>query len=136
MADKYDKQNTARLPLIESVIIIAIFAVVSVVIMQMYLSADRIQKKAVNISKATILAENLVEEIKAGSADIGTRYYDNEWHDLGNRESEAVFKMTCSIKESISETSGSFTVYKITVTDKTGEELISLDADYVETKKL
>ena len=64
MADKYDKQKTARLPLIESVIIIAIFAVVSVIIMQMYLSADRIQKKAVNISKATIMAENRAEKFR------------------------------------------------------------------------
>ena len=136
MADKYDKQSTARLPLVESVIIIAIFAVVSVVIMQMYLSADRIQKKAVNISKATILAENLAEELKTGAGDIETRYYDNNWKDLGNNGSEAAFKMTCSMQvENVNRSYGSFTVYKITVTDKAGEELISLDAAYIEKEK-
>lgn len=134
MADKYDKQSTARLPLVESVIIIAIFAVVSVVIMQMYLSADRIQKKAVNISKATILAENMAEELKAGSGDRETRYYDEKWRDIGangGNSSKAAFKMTCDTIEEISERYGSLTVFRITVTDKNGEELISLDADLV-----
>ncbi|MCR5325030.1 MAG: hypothetical protein K6E85_17370 [Lachnospiraceae bacterium] len=134
MADKYDKQSTARLPLVESVIIIAIFAVVSVVIMQMYLSADRIQKKAVNISKATILAENKAEELKNGSKDLETRYYDNEWQDIsqnGGNGEKAAFTMTCDTIESISETYGSLTIFKITVKDKAGEELISLDADFI-----
>ena len=133
MADKYDKQSTARLPLVESVIIIAIFAVVSVVIMQMYLSADRIQKKAVNISKATIIAENKAEELKAGSSDLDTRYYDDDWRDItanGGDSSKAAFKMTCDTVEDISEIYGLLRVFRITVTDKNGEELISLDADY------
>ena len=134
MADKYDKQSTSRLPLVESVITIAIFAVVSVVIMQMYLSADRIQKKAVNISKATILAENRVEELKTGSKDYETRYYDNNWQELGSA-ADAAFRISCDIVENDSRNYGSFTVFKVSVTDKAGEELISLDADYIETEK-
>lgn len=67
---KYDNHNTSHLPLIESVIIIAIFAVVSVFIMQLYVAADRLQGKSVNVSKATILAENTVEQIKAGELQL------------------------------------------------------------------
>ena len=135
MADKYDKQKTARLPLIESVIIIAIFAVVSVIIMQMYLSADRIQKKAVNISKATILAENRAEELKSGSKDYSTRFYDNDWKEIpGNEagsEKTAAFKMTSAVTEEADAIGAAMTVFRITVTDKSGEELISLDTDYL-----
>ena len=135
MADKYDKQKTARLPLIESVIIIAIFAVVSVIIMQMYLSADRIQKKAVNISKATILAENRAEELKSGSKDYSTRFYDNDWKEIpGNdagSEKTAAFKMTSAVTEEADAIGAAMTVFRITVTDKSGEELISLDTDYL-----
>lgn len=67
---KYDNHNTSHLPLIESVIIIAIFAIVSVFIMQLYVAADRLQGKSVNISKATILAENTVEKIKSGELGL------------------------------------------------------------------
>lgn len=69
---KYDNHNTSHLPLIESVIIIAIFAVVSVFIMQLYVAADRLQDKSVNISKAMILAENAVEEYKADAIRINS----------------------------------------------------------------
>ena len=134
MADKYDKQKTARLPLIESVIIIAIFAVVSVIIMQMYLSADRIQKKAVNISKATILAENRAEELKAGSTDYLTRYYDNNWEEIAPGEAEsgkkASFTMTSSVTEERCGEAVAMTIFRITVMDKSGEELIALDTDF------
>ncbi|MBP5331548.1 MAG: hypothetical protein J6Y89_06820 [Lachnospiraceae bacterium] len=134
MADKYDKQSTARLPLVESVIIIAIFAVVSVVIMQMYLSANRIQKKAVNISKATILAENKAEELKNGSVDLQTRYYDSDWKELAGSQDpakKAHFVMECTVTEEGKGAGGALVVYRITVTDKNGEELIALDADNV-----
>ena len=136
MADKYDKQSTARLPLVESVIIIAIFAVVSVVIMQMYLSANRIQKKAVNISKATILAENKAEEIKNGSKDFSDRYYDSDWKELGSSPESAKkagFKMECRVIENGDGPGGALDIYRITVSDKNGEELISLDASCVTT---
>ena len=124
MADKYDKQSTARLPLVESVIIIAIFAVVSVVIMQMYLSANRLQEKAVNISKATILAENKAEELKSGKWDINTRYYDSEWNETS---SESRFKLTCSVTEEGKGPYGAYSKVTIKVSDKDGEELISLN---------
>ena len=67
---KYDKNSTARLPLIESVIVIAVFMIVSAAILQLYVCADRLQKKSVNISKATIAAENLTEAVIAGTFDI------------------------------------------------------------------
>ncbi|MCR5331871.1 MAG: hypothetical protein K6E62_11910 [Lachnospiraceae bacterium] len=134
MADKYDKQSTARLPLVESVIIIAIFAVVSVVIMQMYLSANRIQKKAVNISKATILAENRAEGIRNGSESWTVMYYDSDWNELGSSseyEKKAQFKMDCRLTEEGKGPAGAFDIGKITITDKKGEELISLDVDHL-----
>lgn len=131
MSDKYDKQSTARLPLIESVIIIAIFAVVSVVIMQMYISADRLQKKAVNISKAVILAENTAEEIRSGKTGVITVNYDSEWNVT---DTKASFILKTAVDEDIDGPGGSMTVYSIVIVDSNGEELVHLKtgvADYV-----
>ena len=130
MANKYDKQSTARLPLMESVIIIAIFAVVSVVIMQMYISANRLQKKAVNISKATILAENTAEEIRRGASAIQqTKYFDPEWNETG---SDGRFILSSTVSEETSGPAGTFTKVTVTVKDRSGEELISIDTGYAD----
>ena len=124
MSDKYDKQSTARLPLVESVIIIAIFSIVSVVIMQMYISANKLQTRAVNISKAMILAENRAEEIKSGNLNTEPRYYDSEWNET---QDESRFKLSCIVTEEGKGPYGAYTKLKIVITDKNGEELISLN---------
>lgn len=56
--------NRARLPLIETVIIVAIFAVVSVVLLNMYVAADRLQGESIAKSRAVITLENVAEELK------------------------------------------------------------------------
>ena len=78
---KYDNSAAVRLPLVESVIIIAIFALVSVAIMKLYVSADKLQGRSVNISKATILAENRIEALKSGAEKaegLQKAYFDKE----------------------------------------------------------
>ena len=130
MADKYDKQSTARLPIMESVIIIAIFSIVSVVIMQMYISANRLQKKAVNISKATILAENTAEEIRRGEAQAGTtRYFDPEWKETS---SDGRFILSSTVSDETTGPAGKFTTVTVTVKDRSREELISIDTGYAD----
>lgn len=139
---KYDNHNTSHLPLIESVIIIAIFAVVSVFIMQLYVAADRLQGKSVNVSKATILAENTVEKIKSGEMVLpdflksdaavfksGIIIYDKDWNVLSIDESnspkdinesltkEAAFYMTYVIDGIRQDESGCYTTFTVTVSD-------------------
>lgn len=66
MASK-NGNGSARLPLIEAVIIIAVFAIVSVAVMRMYVAADSLKGESVAISHATILARNKVEAIQSGA---------------------------------------------------------------------
>lgn len=69
---KYDGESTARLPLVEVVIVVAIFIVISVMIMSLYVKADHLQREAVDRSEAAIRIRNFAEEIlaTAGSGDI------------------------------------------------------------------
>lgn len=76
------KNGSARLPLIEAVIIIAVFAIVSVAIMRMYVAADSLKGESVAISHATILARNAAEEVKNGGEYDYTRYYDKDWNEV------------------------------------------------------
>lgn len=80
---KYDNHNTSHLPLVESVIIVAIFAVISVFIMQMYVTADRLQGKSVTISKATMLAENYIEAVKGGAEELPSNEQEGDATDDG-----------------------------------------------------
>lgn len=144
---KYDNHNTSHLPLIESVIIIAIFAVVSVLIMQLYVAADRIQGKSVNVSKATILAENTVEQIKSGKMEPDAYIiYDKDWNVLSVFASDssadikksvtgdAAFFMTYVMESRQQDESGCYTNFTVTVSDIAvmtggkGEQLASINA--------
>ncbi len=85
------------MPMIELILVIGIFSVISVFIVQMYMGTNRLQQKATDISKATIQAETVTEHIKH-SASIGETarllnmvaydtssynyciYYDHDWN--------------------------------------------------------
>lgn len=54
-----------RRTMLELVFITGIFAIVSVFLVRFYLTADRLQGKAVAVNSATIKAESLAETIKA-----------------------------------------------------------------------
>jgi hypothetical protein len=56
--------RASEMPMLELVISIGIFSVISVFLLQLFLSADTLEKKAVDLSKATIQAETIAEGIK------------------------------------------------------------------------
>lgn len=55
------------MPMLELIIIIGIFAMSSIFILQMFLTANTIEQKAKDKSKGILVAENITETIKAGS---------------------------------------------------------------------
>lgn len=94
---KIKEFRSSGMPLLEVIIAIGMFSVISVFILQLFLSADTMEAKARDISKAVILAENAAEAVR-GSASfedaavrIGLRkereadawyaaYYDSDWN--------------------------------------------------------
>lgn len=59
-----EKTKSFRMPLLEIVIVVAVFAVVSVFIMKLYMSADRLQRESENVSRAVIEVQNTAELIR------------------------------------------------------------------------
>ncbi len=127
MASKYDNNSTARMPLIESVIIIAIFAIVSVTIMKLYMKADDLQQKSVMVSKATIMAENMTEAIKGGAYELvsDTRLeYDREGKPAAAGEGDLIMEVKITGGEE--GIAGSLTDFSVEVFSKKNEKLASI----------
>ncbi len=138
---KYDNNAATKLPLVESVIIIAIFALISVAIMRLYVAADKLQGRSVNISKATIMAENKVEKLAAGAETIGgykpgdkdyepvsNEYFDKEWKSCG--KDDAFFVMTTEITGVKNGAAGALTDVKVAVAVLDKEELTKIETSY------
>lgn len=83
----------------ELVLVTAIFAVVSVFILKIYLTADRLRGEAVALSTAAIQAENIAEAVKLGGVslaaeqfgmEMGEGYYilryDRHWEVVSEKE--------------------------------------------------
>lgn len=66
---KIGSSRFSGIPMLEMIISIGVFAVISVFILQLFLSGNTMQSKAKDISKGIILAENAAETIK-GSKDL------------------------------------------------------------------
>ena len=63
--EKRERQSQlAKMPLLELVITIGIFAVISVFLLELFLAANSLQQKARDTGKATIFSENIAENIK------------------------------------------------------------------------
>lgn len=121
MAD-VNRTNSAKLPLVEAVIIIALFAVISVALMSMYVSADRLRKKAVNTSEAMLCAENIAEKIKAEGRCKLPAGYDIDWNEV---TSDPEFVLTVFYAETKGET-GVYLQAEIVIATKDGEILSEL----------
>lgn len=65
-----------RRTILELVLVTAIFSLVSVFILKIYMTADRLQGQAVAISAATIRAESIAEYAGAKGVDAAARYFD------------------------------------------------------------
>lgn len=69
-----DRGNYRR-TILELVLVTAIFAVVSVFILKIYLTADRLQADAVAISTAAVQSESIAEAVKRfGVEDAAMRF--------------------------------------------------------------
>lgn len=65
---KIKESRTSSIPMLEIIFSIGIFTMISVFVLQLFLSADVLQKKAKDTSKAIICAENIVEVLKASDS--------------------------------------------------------------------
>lgn len=92
-----ERAHSFRMPMIELILVIGIFAVISIFLVQMFMGTYRLQNKANNVSRAMIQAETIAEQIK-NNASIGETakifnmvsydntstnyciYYDSEWN--------------------------------------------------------
>lgn len=61
---KVKERTHSEVPLLEIIFTIGIFAIISIVILQMFLGADTLRRKAEDISRGTIAAETVIESIK------------------------------------------------------------------------
>lgn len=96
-----EKTKSFRMPLIEIIIVVAVFAIVSVFIMRMYVSADKLQHESELMSRAVIELQNEAEIFKGLSAT------DNVTAVMGlTADNSATAAMSFSEGDSASETSG------------------------------
>lgn len=126
-----------RIPMIELVIIISVFAIISVFIMQLFLFANSLQKDAVSTRKALIMSESIGEMLKASSsfeqalieyglerkADEDNRkcyilYFDKNWMEV---EQEGLYAIEVKIETEKKETgfmeTADITAYKVKQND-------------------
>lgn len=66
--ERNGQSNSFRAPLLELVIVIGIFAVISVYLLQMFMTADKLRGKAVATSKGLVRAESVTEYIRGSKA--------------------------------------------------------------------
>jgi type II secretory pathway pseudopilin PulG len=115
MEQEKNRLHSFRMPMIELILVIGIFAVISVFLVQMFMGTNRLQSKATDISKALIQAETVAEQIK-NSASIGETakvfgmtsydnsafnyciYYDNDWKQTKDPSNNIVL-VTSSIEK-------------------------------------
>lgn len=97
MEQEKEQNNSIRMPMIELVIVIGIFVVISVFLVRMFMGTYRLQNNATDLSRAVIKAETIAEQIK-NTASIGEAaielqmesydntsqnyciYYDDDWN--------------------------------------------------------
>ena len=110
--------HSFRIPMIELVIVIGVFAVISIFLVRMFLGTNRLMNHATDISHAVISAESVAEQIK-NTASIGETanllhmvaydntslnyciYYDKDWNQTVE-PSEHIIIVTSSIEKKTS----------------------------------
>lgn len=93
--------KSISMPMLEMVITVGLFTIISVIILHMFLAANRIQTDALEISKAVIKAERIAEGIKGQdtieeaeillkmqkiNVNANIIYYNNEWKQVDNKD--------------------------------------------------
>lgn len=86
-------RNRAFLPLIEQILMIVVFAIVSAVCIGCFVKSREISIETELKDRAVVLAQNAAEEFKAvGLEKAITRYYD---FDMSQTENGGVFTVVC-----------------------------------------
>lgn len=142
-----EKGTSLRIVLTETLIVIGIFAVISVFLVQMFTQTSRIRQKAVDTSKAMIAAQNVAEQLKnsVSVAEAANRlsmtacdtagtiyciYYDKEWKTTNEPSAHIVIVTSTVIKgDNGRVVSADVNAYKSDSVESTREEepLISLN---------
>lgn len=125
-----EKNGSFRRTMLELVLVTGIFAVVSVFLLRFYLTANRLQEKAVAISSSLVRAESLAETVKAygieyaverfGLRPQGNGYlaeYDENWNPS---ESDGKYLLVLQLE---SEKSGLLKATVYAGTDRLAEQL-------------
>lgn len=124
-----DKQHLYRIPMIELITMLGVFVIVSVLIAKMFISTNRLQHKAVDISHSLMKVETVAEYIKGSNrveetlVGLGAKamkdtdhyviYYDKDWNPVSN---EDTYMILINHKEEKS-TYGIFDIYDIQAYD-------------------
>lgn len=66
--NSYKASRSFRIVMIEFVLMLGIFAIIGVIIVKMFLSADAMSKEAEDYSKAVIKTESIAERLKGSSS--------------------------------------------------------------------
>ena len=72
-------KDKSFLVLIEQLMMIVIFAIISALCIQVFIKADQISINSENRDRAVIMVQNAAEKIAAGE-DIENAYYDENWN--------------------------------------------------------
>ncbi len=72
-----------RKSILELVLVTGIFAIASVFLLRLYMSANRLQERAVAVSSATICCQTLAEQIRIYGLEGALALYDAEQTEVG-----------------------------------------------------
>lgn len=130
-----EKLNSGT-PMLEIVLSIGIFGVISVFILQLFLAADTFQKKSKDLSRAVIEAQSVMEVLKAmdnkeaidymklslKEDNTYVKYYDDKWQPC-DKEGKFSIIVKINVQE---ETRGSLNELEVVI-KRQGEEILSLN---------
>lgn len=83
MHENTTKGRSFRMSMLEIILVIGIFAIISLILTQLFMGTQKIQAKALDISKSYILTESIAEQVKTGALEISNTteyFYDKEWN--------------------------------------------------------
>lgn len=136
---KMKRNHEAQMPLLEIIMVTGIFIVISGFLLQMFVSANKLEQDAKVLSQAVLCAENIAEEIKASknlsSAMESLSMEQTESAYQGTVDSlSVIITWTKAADAEAEELSGSLVREAlIRIEDKKGQEIFELPVTWQET---
>lgn len=118
-------KDKSFLILIEQLMMIVIFAIVSALCIQVFVKANKISVNSLNRDKAVLIAQNAVESFKAGEDIFFTTKYDENWKEIDLFDEE--YKYILDTTYVYSYLHGTKEIY-IKVIDRNSEILFEIKA--------